>query len=137
MSNLNFSAKIRMINSQNSLKAFATLIINDVIAIEGYKVFDGRNGLFVTPPSHKGIGKEGTEKYFNDINYLEDRDDDNRRGPVEEAISEAVLAEYNRNLKVTKNSSQSAGGSAQAKRADSTGARPATPRRADPIDETW
>jgi DNA-binding cell septation regulator SpoVG len=137
MSNLNFTAKVRTISSSNSLKAFATLIINDVIAIEGYKIFDGRNGVFVTPPSHKGVDKEGAEKYFNDVNYLEDKGDDNRRGPVEEAISAAILEEYKRGIGAKRPSNTSAGGSAQASRSNPSGGRPSAPRKTDPISDEW
>lgn len=142
MSNLTFSAKVRTITSSSSLKAFATLIIDDVIAIEGYKIFDGRNGLFVTPPSHKGIDKDGAEKYYNDVNYLEERDEDNRRGPVETAVSDAILAEYKRSTSPKTTSTRP--GTAQAGRQNPTGGRPTTPGRSapqrskpDPISEDW
>lgn len=134
MSNLSFSAKVRTITTSNSMKAFATLIINDTISIEGYKVFDGKNGLFVAPPSHKGTDKEGVEKYFNDVQYLEERDEDTRRGPVEEAVSAAILAEYKRTVSPPK--TNAAAGKAQGARPNPTGNRP-TARKPDPIDEAW
>lgn len=44
--------KVYHINKDN-LKAFASVTLDDEFAVTGIKVMDGRNGLFVSMPSHK------------------------------------------------------------------------------------
>lgn len=71
----NYSFNIRKLNSGSALKAFVTLIIDDVMSIDGFKIVNGRNGLFVSVPSHKGtVTEEGqqVEKYFDDVRFLGD-----------------------------------------------------------------
>ena len=71
----NYSFNIRKLNSGSALKAFVTLIIDDVMSIEGFKIVNGRNGLFVSVPSHKGtVTEEGqqVEKYFDDVRFIGD-----------------------------------------------------------------
>ena len=71
----NYSFNIRKLNSNSSLKAFVTLIIDDVMSVEGFKIVDGRNGLFVSVPSHKGTVMEDgnkVDKYFDDVRFLGD-----------------------------------------------------------------
>jgi DNA-binding cell septation regulator SpoVG len=64
-----------------------------MIEIDGFKVINGRNGLFVSVPSHKGeVVEDGVkvEKYFDDVKF-----------PGEEALEfskelkEAILSAYN------------------------------------------
>ena len=69
----NYSFNVRKLNGNSNLKAFVTLIIDDVMSIDGFKVVDGRNGLFVSAPSHKGtVMEDGVqkEKYFDDVRFL-------------------------------------------------------------------
>ena len=72
---LNYSFNIRKLNSTSTLKAFVTLIIDDVISIDGFKIIDGRKGLFVSAPSHKGTVTEGglqVDKWFDDVRFIGD-----------------------------------------------------------------
>ena len=68
-----YSISVRRINNQNSkLKAFATVTIDDLLDLEGFKIIDGSKGLFVSVPSHKGnVMEDGisVEKYFDDIRF--------------------------------------------------------------------
>jgi|TARA_Y100000034_G_scaffold121453_1_gene165677 stage V sporulation protein G len=68
-----YSISVRRINNQNSkLKAFATVTIDDILDLEGFKIIDGSKGLFVSVPSHKGnVMEDGisVEKYFDDIRF--------------------------------------------------------------------
>tara|TARA_Y100001937_G_scaffold128224_1_gene203122 strand:+ start:2039 stop:2476 length:438 start_codon:yes stop_codon:yes gene_type:complete len=69
----NYSFNVRRLNGNSNLKAFVTLIVDDVMSIDGFKVVDGRNGLFVSAPSHKGtVMEDGVqkEKYFDDVRFL-------------------------------------------------------------------
>lgn len=89
----NYSFNIRRLNSGSALKAFVTLVIDDVMSIEGFKIVNGRNGLFVSVPSHKGtVTEEGqqVEKYFDDVRFLGDSGIE-----VGNEIKNAMLDAYN------------------------------------------
>lgn len=46
--------KIRMVNAENSkLKAVASLIIDDCLAVHDIKIIDGDSGEFIAMPSRK------------------------------------------------------------------------------------
>ncbi|MBC8227758.1 MAG: septation protein SpoVG family protein [Gammaproteobacteria bacterium] len=66
-----YTFKIRRI--QNSkLKAFVSITIDEILDIDGFKIIDGVNGLFVSAPSHKGtVTEDGVkvEKWFDDIRF--------------------------------------------------------------------
>ncbi len=68
-----YSIQIRPLTNPNSkLKAFATVTIDDILDLEGFKVIDGSKGLFVSVPSHKGTVMEdgvSVEKYFDDVRF--------------------------------------------------------------------
>jgi len=71
-----YSISVRRINNPNSkLKAFATVTIDDLLDLEGFKIINGSKGLFVSVPSHKGnVMEDGVsvEKYFDDIRFKGD-----------------------------------------------------------------
>ncbi len=101
-----YSIKIRRLNKPGSkLKAFVSLTIDDIMQIEGYKIIEGSNGLFVTPPSHKGtVMEEGVsvEKYFDDVRFLGEQGLE-----LSKEIKESILRQFN-------NSSESRVASAKA-----------------------
>jgi DNA-binding cell septation regulator SpoVG len=66
-----YSIFVRKINNPK-LKGVATVTIDDVMDLEGFKIIDGTKGLFVSVPSHKGtVVEDGNkvEKYFDDIRF--------------------------------------------------------------------
>ncbi len=68
-----YDVKVRKINSSSNLKAFVTLVVEGVLEIDGFKVIDGKNGLFVSVPSHKGsVMEDGqkVDKYFDDVRFV-------------------------------------------------------------------
>lgn len=68
-----YDVKVRKINSASNLKAFVTLVVEGVLEIDGFKVINGKNGLFVSVPSHKGTVMEDgqkVEKYFDDVRFV-------------------------------------------------------------------
>ena len=73
--------KVKKLDRPDSLKALASITIDDVFVVNSIKIIDGRNGLFVAMPSKK-IG----EKYM-DISH-----------PItaewRQRINTAVLSEY-------------------------------------------
>jgi DNA-binding cell septation regulator SpoVG len=69
--------------SKGKLRGFVDLKVNDVITLKGFKIFEGNDGLFVSPPSHKA--KTG-DKWYPDV-FIEGDDYVN--------IQNVVLAKYN------------------------------------------
>lgn len=68
-----YDIKVRKINSSSNLKAFVTLVIEGIVEVDGFKVINGKNGLFVSVPSHKGTVMEDgvkVEKYFDDVRFV-------------------------------------------------------------------
>ena len=49
---------------------FASLLIEDVIQVDGFKIFDGSNGIFVKVPSHEGKNKEGERAWYDDVKFI-------------------------------------------------------------------
>ena len=76
------TAKVFPMKGDGSTKAFASVAINDAIVINGVRVVDGANGLFVSMPQSKD--KEGN---FRDIVFAKD-------GELKAAIAGVVLGEY-------------------------------------------
>jgi stage V sporulation protein G len=68
--------------AKGKVKAFAQVVLNGALRLNGLKVVDGENGLFVGFPSEKG--KDGN---FYSIYAPINRESKN-------AIQEAVLANY-------------------------------------------
>ena len=118
---LNFTAKINMIsNPRGSLRAFATLIVNDVVAINGFRVLEGSKGTWAAPPQKKGSKPDpetGKDIYYDEVRFLEDKAEGQFRGPVAEQALAAVMSAYN--------AGASTGGSTDP-RPEPTGERPQT-----------
>jgi DNA-binding cell septation regulator SpoVG len=101
----NYSFNIRRLNSNSALKAFVTIVIDDVMSIDGFKVVNGRNGLFVSAPSHKGkVMEEGkeVEKYFDDVRFIGDNGLE-----VGNEIKDAILDAYNNDSSSNRSQQQS------------------------------
>jgi DNA-binding cell septation regulator SpoVG len=66
-----YEVNVRKINSPK-LKGVASVIIDNILEIDGFKIIEGSNGLFVSVPSHKGAVMEDgqkVEKYFDDVKF--------------------------------------------------------------------
>jgi DNA-binding cell septation regulator SpoVG len=126
--NTSYSAKVRIVSGgTGNLKAYATLIINDLLAIEGFKVLESKGGqTFVGVPQHKGQDKEGKETWYNDVRWNEDVEEGQFRGPNAEAAVNAILEEYGRTLAA---SAPQRAGQAQSRRAEPDNSRPKAPAR--------
>lgn len=125
--NTSYSAKVRIVNGTGNLKAYATLIINDVISIDGFKVLEAKNGqTFVGVPQHKGADKEGKETWYSDVRWNEDVEEGQFRGPHADAAMNAILEEYGRALAAD---APKRAGQAQSRRADPDNKRPTTTNR--------
>ncbi len=79
--------KIRIVNAENSkLKAVASIIIDDCLAIHDIKIIEGDNGEFIAMPSRKTPTGE-----FKDIAHPINTQ-------TREIMRDAVLAAYKRTL---------------------------------------
>lgn len=55
------------------IKGIASIVIDDIMSIDGFKIIEGSNGLFVSVPNHKGtVMEEGVkvDKYFDDVRFI-------------------------------------------------------------------
>ncbi len=91
---MDFSTEIRVVDSGN-LKAYVTLIIDNEIAISGFRVLESKSGdLFVAAPSHKGTDKEGKETYFDDVRFIGDREEGAKDSVLGRECKDFILAQY-------------------------------------------
>ena len=106
-----YSFKIRRLNSSSKLKAFVTLVIDGLLEVDGFKIIDGSNGLFVSVPSHKGTITENgvsVDKYFDDVRFH------GEEGlALSNEIKQAILNEYTSNTSTTSTASSSQSASNQ------------------------
>ena len=56
---MDIDVRINKINTTGSVKATASVTLDDCFGIRGVKVMEGKNGLFINMPSYKG----SDEKY--------------------------------------------------------------------------
>ena len=66
-----YSVKVYPIKSpKTKLIGFASLIIEDIIQIDGFKIFQGPNDIFVKAPSHEGKSRDGEREWYDDVKFL-------------------------------------------------------------------
>jgi stage V sporulation protein G len=80
------NVSIYPVNSDSTLKAFATLEIDSAFVVKGIKIIEGKSGLFVAMPSHKGDDGE----YYDDAFPVTKK--------AREDINEAILSVYESEL---------------------------------------
>ena len=89
-----YEIRIRKISNPNlKIKAVASLIVDGIMSIEGFKVINGSKGLFVSVPNHKGtIMEDGVkvDKYFDDVRFLGEEG-----VSVSQEIKDSILQAYN------------------------------------------
>ena len=68
--------------SNTSLKAFATLEIDSAFVVKGIRIIEGKSGLFVAMPSHKGDDGE----YYDDAFPITKK--------CREDVNEAIIKMY-------------------------------------------
>jgi stage V sporulation protein G len=74
--------KIFKMNNHASLKAFASITVNDAILIKGFKVIDGSNGPFVSMPQDQGKDK----KWYDSVRCLHPE--------IKQQITDEILGAY-------------------------------------------
>lgn len=121
-----YSFKIRPLNNPSKLKAFVTIVIDDVLEVDGFKIIDGSKGLFVSAPSHKGtVNEDGqqVEKWFDDVRFVGDNAMD-----IADEIKRAIIDQYNTNS-YTSNRSTAASAHTSAQAAPSASNKPSNSRK--------
>ena len=89
------NVSIYPINKEDSnLKAFATLEIDSAFVVKGIRIIEGKNGLFVVMPSHKGDDGE----YYDDAFPITKK--------AHEDVNEAILAMYEEKVAEISNSAK-------------------------------
>ena len=80
-------------NPIGKIVGFASLIIDEVLEVQGFRIIEGSKGLFVSPPQHKGKGKddEGNEvdTWYDDVRFLGDNSEE-----ISKEIKQAILDNY-------------------------------------------
>ena len=74
--------RIHKLSSNQSLKAFADITVNDALLIKGVRVLNGKNGLFVTMPQDQGKDN----KWYDVVRCLNQE--------VRQQITDEVLTAY-------------------------------------------
>ena len=75
--------RLRKVNSENRMKAVASVTFDNEFVVHDIKVIEGPNGLFIAMPSRKTPNGE-----FKDIAHP-------INGDTREKIQKAILDEYN------------------------------------------
>lgn len=88
-----YEVNLRKINKPGlKIKGVASIIIDGVMSIDGFKIIEGSKGLFVSVPNHKGsVMEDGVkvDKYFDDVRFL------GEEGTLfGQELKEAILSEY-------------------------------------------
>ena len=105
MAAFSYSVKVNTIqNPKASTKAFANLIIEDILEVCGFRIVDGRNGLFVSPPQKKGAD----DKWYNDVRFLEEKDENEHKGKFQTEVENEILKEYRKVAGTSRGSSATA-----------------------------
>lgn len=127
---LTLSAKVNLIKQpQGSLKAYATLVIDNLIELNGFRVIEGSKGLFAAAPQTKGNkpGEDGKDQYFDNIRYSDA--DEKGFSDTKTAVGEVILEAYGAALAANTRATTA---DARTKDPTPTGKRPSMARTA-----TW
>lgn len=127
MAGFNYSVNVYPFNGNGATKAFATVIVDNVFEVKGFKVVEGRNGTFVSMPQKKGKDKKtGEDRWYPDVVFHEPTDPDNKiyKGPVQEEIEKAIIAKYRQ---LTNQSSRATAADSHTSQPTPTNERPSSP----------
>lgn len=92
---LNYAVRIFPIkNPVGKVRAFASIIIDDVLEVRGFRIVEGSRGLFVSPPQREGKDKEGNRTWYDDVLWREEKEEGQYRGPVQEHVYNSILTEF-------------------------------------------
>ena len=77
---------------------FASLLVEDVLEIGGFKIIDGAKGIFVSAPQHKGKDKEGNDAWYDDVRFL--GEDTTVRDEIYQSIIDTFNSKSGQNARV-------------------------------------
>ena len=83
---MTIDSRIDKIQNRNSIKAFATVIIDDCFEIKGVRLIEGNKGSFVSLPQRSFETKEGKTAYADIVTCTD--------AGAKEAIEKSVMAAY-------------------------------------------
>ena len=93
---------------------FASLLIEDVLQVDGFKIFDGTNGIFVKAPSHEGKNKEGERTWYDDVKFIAEdgkpvdfKDKESSAALCRDEIFKSIVEAYNANTSGFSNADKS------------------------------
>lgn len=89
--------KINLAKGTGATKAFAKIVFNDSFCVDGIKILDGKNGLFISMPSKENTPaaiEKGADR-FRDICFPINKES-------RKAIQDKILAAYTNMSKGTK-----------------------------------
>ncbi len=129
---MNYSAKVNLVkSSQGSLRAFATLVIDGLIEVNGFRIVEGSKGLFVSVPQTKGAkpNDDGKDQYFDDVRFSDA--DEKGFSDTKTLIQNCILEAYGTAMGSTTDT-RGASATARTGASQATGKRPSMART-----ETW
>lgn len=82
--------------SSTTVKAFATLIVDGVLEIKGFKVMQTGDDLWIAGPREKGskAGEDGRFPYFDSVLWLDEKAEDARLSPRQAEVFEFIKTKY-------------------------------------------
>ena len=94
---LTLSAKVNVLKDpKGSMRAYATLVVDGLIEINGFRVIEGSKGLFAAAPQTKGSkpDENGKDQYFDDVRYsdADEKGFSDTKNQVQSCILEAYGA---------------------------------------------
>lgn len=91
----NYTIKTYPVKNPNSkIVAYASLVIENVFEVTGFKIFSGSNGLFVKPPQHKGKNKDGEDEWYDDARFIGDQSKE-----IREEVYLSIVDNYNQSVR--------------------------------------
>ena len=86
---MRLAGKIRTVYNGRNLKGFVDICLNDTLTIRNIRIMEGKKGLFVSMPQHRG--RDG--KWYDTI-YCPDR-------RIRSEISQFILSAYSKDFTST------------------------------------
>lgn len=96
---MKLTAKVFVLkDSTSKMRAFGTIVIDELIELDGFKVFEGAKGLFVAVPStlSKKTGEDGKPIYYDNIKFTDV--DEEGKSAAKDEISSIILEAYNKQI---------------------------------------
>lgn len=76
--------------------AWASLVLDDLVEVKNFKIFNGSNGLFVSAPSKKSDKQDenGKDIYYNDVRFLGDKPEGVWQTDFQKEVFAAMVDEF-------------------------------------------